>query len=213
MKRLTLLDHEDRDGLAAAAQALRDGLVVAYPTDTLYGLAVDPRNSAAVTRLFGLKGRALDKAVPLIASDVEQVMACAILTPLAERLGVSFWPGPLTLVLRSREGLDPRVIAADGTVALRIPDQPIAQALAHAAGFPVTATSANPSGAPATADPLEVARSLPAVDVLIDGGRAPGGAASTIVDATGTVPVLVRAGAIAWDRVLESLGPASSPVP
>lgn len=212
MNRLRILDHSDGDGLQAAAQALGDGLVVAYPTDTLYGLAVDPRNSDAVSRLFALKGRPPGKAVPLIACDLEQVMACAIVTPLAERLGVSFWPGPLTLVLRSRAGLDPRVTSADGTVALRVPDQPIARTLAQAAGFPLTSTSANPSGTPATADPLEVERSLPAVDVLIDGGPAPGGPASTIVDATGTVPVLLRAGAIAWDRVLESLGPASSSV-
>ena len=202
------------DGDAAvqvAVAAMRSGLVVAYPTDTLYGLAVDPANSGAVTKLFSLKGRALDKAIPLIAADVGQVRAWTTMTPLAERLAAAFWPGPLTLVLRAAVEMDVRVMAEGGTVAIRVPDQPIARALAAAAGCPVTSTSANPSGLPPTADPDEVARALPAIDVLIDGGVTPGGAPSTIVDATGTQPVLIRAGAIAWERVLESLGPASTP--
>ena len=202
------------DGDAAvqvAVAAMRSGLVVAYPTDTLYGLAVDPANSGAVTKLFSLKGRALDKAIPLIAADVGQVRAWTTMTPLAERLAAAFWPGPLTLVLRAAVEMDVRVMAEGGTVAIRVPDQPIARALAAAAGCPVTSTSANPSGLPPTADPDEVARALPAIDVLIDGGVTPGGAPSTIVDATGTQPVLIREGAIAWERVLESLGPASTP--
>jgi len=202
------------DGDAAvqvAVAAMRSGLVVAYPTDTLYGLAVDPANSGAVTKLFSLKGRALDKAIPLIAADVGQVRAWTTMTPLAERLAAAFWPGPLTLVLRAAVEMDVRVMAEGGTVAIRVPDQPIARALAAAADRPVTSTSANPSGLPPTADPDEVARALPAIDVLIDGGVTPGGAPSTIVDATGTQPVLIRAGAIAWERVLESLGPASTP--
>ena len=202
------------DGDAAvqvAVAAMRSGLVVAYPTDTLYGLAVDPANSGAVTKLFSLKGRALDKAIPLIAADVGQVRAWTTMTPLAERLAAAFWPGPLTLVLRAAVEMDVRVMAEGGTVAIRVPDQPIARALAAAANCPVTSTRANPSGLPPTADPDEVARALPAIDVLIDGGVTPGGAPSTIVDATGTQPVLIRAGAIAWERVLESLGPASTP--
>ena len=202
------------DGDAAvqvAVAAMRSGLVVAYPTDTLYGLAVDPANSGAVTKLFSLKGRALDKAIPLIAADVGQVRAWTTMTPLAERLAAAFWPGPLTLVLRAAVEMDVRVMAEGGTVAIRVPDQPIARALAAAADCPVTSTSANPSGLPPTADPDEVARALPAIDVLIDGGVTPGGAPSTIVDATGAQPVLIRAGAIAWERVLESLGPASTP--
>ncbi len=208
MTRLTLASG---DVAATAAGALRRGLVVAYPTDTLYGLAVDPASADAVTRLFALKGRALDKAIPLIAADLDQVRAWTTMTPLAERLAAAFWPGPLTLVVASSERLDARVRGESGTVAIRVPDQAIARQLAAAVGRPLTSTSANPSGVPATADPDEVARALPAVDVLIDGGMAAGGAPSTIVDATGTTPVLLRAGAIAWNRVLESLGPASTP--
>jgi L-threonylcarbamoyladenylate synthase len=208
--RVTVPGNRDA-AVRAAVDAMRRGLVVAYPTDTLYGLAVDPANHEAVTRLFALKGRALGHAVPLIAADAAQVRACARLTPLAERLALAFWPGPLTLVLEATSGIDDRVLGNGGTVAIRVPDHMVARALAAAAEGPVTSTSANPSGQPPTADPDEVARSLPAVDVLIDGGMAPGGAPSTIVDATGNRPVLIRSGAIAWERVLEFLGPASTP--
>jgi L-threonylcarbamoyladenylate synthase len=210
VRRVTVVGAGDA-AVQAAVEAMRRGLVVAYPTDTLYGLAVDPANAGAVTKLFALKGRDLARAIPLIAADLSQVRAWTTVTPLAERLAEAFWPGPLTLVLRAAVNIDTRVLAEDGTVAIRVPDHAVARALAAAAGCPVTSTSANPSGQPPTADADEVARALPAVDVLIDGGLTPGGAPSTIVDATGSLPVLIRAGAIAWERVLESLGPASTP--
>jgi L-threonylcarbamoyladenylate synthase len=205
------LNGFDPRSLAVAVDALRRGLVVAYPTDTLYGLAADPRSSDAVDRLFALKGRAADKTTPLIAADVEQARRHVRITPLASRLASLFWPGPLTLVLESVGSVDARVLGERSTVAIRVPDQPLAQALARAAEHPITSTSANRSGGAPTAEPDEVARQLPSLDVLLDGGPARGGAASTIVDATGHVPVLLRAGAIAWERVLESLGPASTP--
>lgn len=194
-----------------AVEALRNGQVVAYPTDTFYGLAVDPGNGDAVTRLFALKGRALDKAIPLIAGSVDQVRAWTRMTPLGERLAGAFWPGPLTLVLSAAHAIDSRVLGDRGTVAIRVPDEPVARALASMAGCPVTSTSANLSGQLPTADPAEVERTLAAIDLLLDGGLTRGGAPSTIVDATGAGPVLLRAGAIAWERVLESLGPASTP--
>jgi L-threonylcarbamoyladenylate synthase len=207
--RVTVVGNGDA-ALRAAVEALGRGLVVAYPTDTLYGLAVDPTNAAAVTRLFALKGRALDKAIPLIAGDVDQARAWAVLTPLAERLAGAFWPGPLTFVLASAAALDARILGDGGTVAIRVPAHGLAAALALAAGRPITSTSANPSGQPPTADPDVVGRALPAVDVLLDAGVTEGGAPSTIVDVRGREPVLIRAGAIAWERVLESLGPAST---
>lgn len=202
---------EASEAVQPGVDALRGGHVVAYPTDTLYGLAVDPANAAAVTRLFALKGRALDKAIPLIAGSVDQVRAWTRLTPLGERLAEAFWPGPLTLVLAAARAIDARVLGDGGTVAIRVPDEPVARALATLAGCPITSTSANPSGQAPTAHPDEVERTLPALDVLLDGGSTRGGAPSTIVDATGPGPVLIRAGAIAWERVLESLGPASTP--
>lgn len=194
--------------LALAAQAIRSGRLVAFPTDTLYGLAADPRSPEAVARLFALKGRKVGKAVPLVAADLEQVTACAVLTPAARRLAERYWPGPLTLVLPSRPGLVPALLGDGATIGIRVPNHPLARALARHAGHALTATSANPSGTLPTADPDEVARTLPALDVLLDAGRAPGGPPSTIVDLTGSAPRLVRAGAVPWDRVLESLGPA-----
>lgn len=208
---MTRLTASPMDVDVKAADAVRQGLVIAYPTDTLYGLAVDPTNSDAVARLFALKGRAPDQAIPLIAADVDQVRAWTRLTPLAERLARAFWPGPLTLVLEASREIDPRVLGRGRTVAIRVPDQDVARALAAGVGAPVTSTSANPSGRPPTANPDEVVAALPALDVLIDDGLTRGGAPSTIVDATGDQPVLIRAGVIAWERVLESLGPASTP--
>jgi L-threonylcarbamoyladenylate synthase len=194
--------------LGRAADAIRSGQVVAYPTDTLYGLAVDPLSVVALERLFRLKGRDSDRAVALIAADGDQVAHVAEISPLAARLAARFWPGPLTLLLPARPSLAPAVVR-DGLVGVRVPDHAVARTLARLAGCPVTATSANPSGDPGTPDPDRVARLLPKVDVLVDAGTSPGGNPSTIVNVSGATVELVRAGAIAWERVLESIGSAA----
>lgn len=189
-----------------AAAILRRGGVVAYATDTLYGLAADPRSADAVARLFRVKDRDAGHAVPLIAADSEQVSEAAVMSPIGERLAQAFWPGPLSLVLDARPAISPQVQAADGSIAIRIPQSDIARALARAFGFCITATSANLSGEPPTADPIEVALSLDSrIDFVLDRGMAPGGAPSTIVDTRGPTVRLVRAGAVPWERVLESL--------
>ena len=184
---------------------IREGLVVAYPTDTLYGLAVDPRNAAAVRRLYELKGRAEGSALTLIAADVAHVRAAGEMTPPAERLAARWWPGPLTIVVRARSILAREMLAGGGTVGLRIPDHVVAIALARDAGFCVTATSANRSGATAAATPAAVAAALPDVDAILDAGPARGGAPSTIVDATNRDVAMVRPGVVPWERVLKSL--------
>ncbi len=188
-----------------AADQLGKGHVLAFPTDTLYGLAADPRNASAVGKLYRIKGRAVDEAVPLIAADVGQLDACRTeLPPIARRLMDHFWPGPLTLVVPAWGGLCPELLGGRNTVAVRVPDHPIARAIARAFGHPITSTSANRSGQPGTADPAEVRRVLGAqLDGLIDAGPSPGGLPSTIVDATGPVLRLIRAGAVPWERVLE----------
>jgi L-threonylcarbamoyladenylate synthase len=185
--------------------ALRAGDVVAYPTDTLYGLAVDPRNAAALRRLFDLKGRASDTAVPVIACDLEQVEAHAgRLSDFDRRLASRFWPGPLSLVLDAWPSLAPGVAAADGTIAVRVPDQAIARAIARLAGHPVTATSANRTGeSPATTAGETIAALGGAIALVVDGGPTTGGAPSTIVRVREGRPFLVREGAIPWSRVLE----------
>lgn len=184
---------------------IREGLVVAYPTDTLYGLAVDPRNEQAVRRLYDLKGRPEESALTLIAADVAHVRAAGDMTPQAERLAARWWPGPLTIVVRARPILARGMLAGGVTVGLRIPDHLVAVALARDTGFCVTATSANRSGATAAVTAAAVAAALPDVDAILDAGPARGGASSTIVDASTRVVGLVRQGVVPWERVLKSL--------
>jgi L-threonylcarbamoyladenylate synthase len=192
--------------LQPAATWLAEGGIVAYPTDTFYGLAADPASAEALRRLFDLKGRALDVAVPLIASSREQVEQSfgALVGPSA-RLAAAFWPGPLSLVLDAPSWMTSAVHGGRGTAAVRVPDHAVARALADAFGRPVTATSANRSGDQPAAEAAALAwlGADPRVFV-IDAGPTQGGAPSTIVDARGDVLVCVRAGAIAWDRVLTS---------
>ena len=181
---------------------------MAYPTDTLYGLAANPASASAMAQLYRIKGRPVDLAVPLIASGVDQsrIGWRAVLGPASRRLAARFWPGPLTLIVPAWSGLDARVHAGLWTVAIRVPDHPVATMLARLCGWPITSTSANKSGEAATEDPGVVRAALgDELDALIDAGPSPGGAPSTIVDARGDTPRLVRAGAVPWERVLESL--------
>ncbi len=182
---------------------IRRGGVVVIPTDTLYGLAADPFQAAAIARVFEVKGRAADQPIPLVAADMAQVEAhLALLTETGRRLAAAFWPGPLTLLVAAPRTLAAAVSAGTGRVGVRVPDNLIAQSVCLAAGHPVTATSANRSGEPATADPDDVERALgDRVDLLLDGGVTRGGAPSTIVDITTPAPSLVREGAIPWTRV------------
>jgi len=191
--------------IAEAVDALRAGRVVAFPTDTLYGLAVDPRRPDAVERLFRLKGRDARTAVPLVAATLEQAMLVANFTERERRAAAAFWPGPLTIVAPANSAVTPEARGGQGTVAIRVPAHEIARALARAFEFPITATSANRSGQPAADSADSVAAVLPDVDVLVDGGRAPGGAPSTIISFDDTRPILLREGAVSWERVIKSL--------
>lgn len=192
-----------RDALQEAAKWIRSGGVVAIPTDTLYALAADPFRADAVARVFAVKGRAAERALPLIAADVEQVAAhLGRLTSVGERLAQRFWPGPLTLLVTAPPTLANGVTGGTDRVGVRVPKDYVARAICRATGRPITATSANVSGQPATANPGEVERMLGThIDLLIDGGATPGGPPSTIVDITEQPPRLVRAGAIPWDEI------------
>jgi L-threonylcarbamoyladenylate synthase len=196
-----------RDAIEEAAKWIVLGEVVALPTDTLYGLAVDPFSADAVARLFAAKGRAEDRAIPLIAADRGQVERhIGPLTPLASRIADRFWPGPVTMLLPAPRAMAPAVSAGTGKVGVRVPDDRCARAICAAAGRPVTATSANVSGEPATADPSEVEHALgDRIMFLFDAGPARGGAPSTIVDVTDAQPALIRAGAIAWEEIQRCL--------
>jgi L-threonylcarbamoyladenylate synthase len=186
-----------REALDRALRVLGEGGMVAYPTETFYGLGVRFDDASALGRLFEIKGRPSDKPVSLIVgTEASLSLVAAEVTTAARRLIDSYWPGPLTILFRAREGLND-ALTLEGKVAVRVPGESFGLNLARALAFPITATSANPSGGepPSTAE--EVARLLPeGVDLLIDAGPTPGGKPSTVVDASGEELRLLRAGAV-----------------
>ena len=196
-------ESPQRDAIQEAAKWILAGGIVAIPTDTLYGLAADPFSAAAVARVFAVKGRDAARALPLIAADAAQVARhVGDLSRRGERLAERFWPGPLTLIVRAPATLVADVTGGTGTVGVRVPADAVARAICAACARPLTATSANVSGAPATSDPDQVERTLgDRLDLLIDTGPTRGGLPSTIVDVTSEEPILVRAGAIAWEEI------------
>ena len=201
------VEHCVAEDLAPAAAWLRAGGVVAMPTDTFYGFAVDIRNASAVRQLFALKGRDRRAALPLIAANLAQVVACG--GPLESReaaLASAFWPGPLSIVRDAPVWVVPEVHGGHRTVAIRIPAHLVARRLCEAWGGVLSATSANLSGSPSV-DRVEGLGELlhdPRVFV-IDAGVTPGGLPSTLVDVRSSQPVLLREGATPWSRVLDFL--------
>jgi L-threonylcarbamoyladenylate synthase len=185
---------------------LMSGRLVIFPTDTFYGLGAVPAQAESVRAIFDVKGRDDRQAVPIIAASLEvvrQVIGSSWSDSL-DRLARGFWPGPLSLVVRAPAGVVADAVHGGlGTIAVRVPDNAVARAVAAAAGGLVTATSANRSGAP----PVRQAGALDAVALdprvlIVDGGETPGGAPSTIVDLESGAPQIVRAGAISPDRVM-----------
>jgi L-threonylcarbamoyladenylate synthase len=183
--------------IAEAAAAIRRGEIVAYPTETFYGLAVDGLDPAALDRLFTLKGRDGEKASALLVTDLAMFATLCTEVPIrARELAAAHWPGPLTLALPARPDL-PAGIVYQGFVAARMSSHPLAEALVALAGHPITATSANPAGgAPArTAAEVRDHFGLGAFH-LLDGGQTPGGAPSTLVRLRGNQVEVLRQGAI-----------------
>ena len=207
MTRLTVDPHgPDPATVAAAVDVLHGDGIVAYPTDTLYGLAVDPRSDRAVKRLFSVKARDPGSAVTLIAADVTQAQEAGRFGTPEMALARAFWPGPLTIVVPVSDTLSRWLTGDLRTVGVRVPAHPVARAIAVAFGWCITATSANLSGRPPAMTADEVAAALAErIDAVVDAGPAPGGPPSTIVEVAEGRPVLRRPGAIEWDRVLESL--------
>ena len=205
--RVRVGDEATAVSLGTAVEVLAGGGVVAYPTDTVYGLAVDPRRKDAVDRLCRLKGRAKGVGVPLIAESRQQVETClGELPSLGRQLVRRFWPGPLTIVFDPRNTLVAAVHATDGSLAVRVPRCDVARRLAGLCGHPITATSANRTGMAPAATGQDVVDALgEAVALVVEQSGRLTGDASTIVDARGTHPALLRAGAVPWDRVLQSL--------
>ena len=192
------VSHPAASALETAARLLRARGLVAFPTETFYGLGANALDEAAVARVFHAKGRPADKPLLVLVDSLEMVAEVARdVSALARRLMARYWPGALTLVLRAHAGLPDALTAGTGTIGVRLPGHPVARALVGAFGGPVTAPSANPHGqaSPRTADEV-IAGLAERVDLVLDGGATPGGPASTLLDLTRTPPVVLRAGAV-----------------
>ncbi len=190
-----------------AAAALRAGGVIAYPTETFYGLGALVSLGAAVERLAGAKGRPDGKPLPLLAADLAQVAQVTELDPLARRLAEAFWPGPLTLVLPARPGLHPAITGGDASVGIRVTSSAVAAALARAAGGPLVSTSANLAGAPPAASASDLDPTLrDRLDLVLDAGPTPGGLPSTVVAVEGGRLRLLRTGAVAAAAIEAAAG-------
>jgi len=195
--------------IGAAAAALRGGALVAFPTETVYGLGALAGDAGAVARLYEAKGR--PRFNPLIAhvADLAAAARVAALPPLALRLAAAFWPGPLTLVAPRRAGADVCDLAGAGlaTVAVRVPAHPLAQALLRAVGRPVAAPSANISGRVSPTTAAHVLEGLAGrIAGVLDGGACPVGVESTIVGFDGETPALLRPGGVAAEAIEDALG-------
>ena len=205
--RSTRLLPADRAGIAAAARLLAEGKLVAFPTETVYGLGADATDARAVARLYEAKARPAFN--PLIAhvADLAAARRAGIFTLLAEKLAAKFWPGPLTLVVPATAFVCELARAGLPTVALRVPAHTIAQQLLAAFGKPVAAPSANRSGHVSPTLPAHVIADLEGrIDAMLDGGASPLGLESTIVDCTGAAPLLLRPGGVPRADVERTLG-------
>lgn len=189
----------DASSVTDAAGLIRDGQLVAFPTETVYGLGADATNGEAVARIFAAKGRPSFNPLIVHVPELSAAMKFGVFSPLAQRLAAAFWPGPLTLVVQRQPGtpISDLVSAGLPTLALRVPANAIAQALLRATDRPLAAPSANRSGHVSSTRAEHVAADLDdRVSMILDGGATTHGLESTIVDATGSEIVLLRSGAI-----------------
>ncbi len=186
-----------------AAQILKSGGVVAYPTESFYGLAVDIKNETAIRKLFSLKGRASGEPVLLLIPASESLKFYAARVPItAKRLMDAFWPGGLTLVFEAKKEVSSLLTAGTGKIGLRLSSHPIAVALAEAVGSAITGTSANLSGAPPCSTPEAVSHALGnAVDKILNGGETPGQKPSTVLDLTTRPHTLLREGLVSREML------------
>ena len=200
------------DNLGQVAATIKRGGVIAFRTDTFYGLGANPFNRSAVQKIHDLKGREDDKPILVVLSDAKHIDR---LIPARSRafgnLAERFWPGPLTIIGRAADDLPNELTAATKTVGVRLPDDDKVRALIEVCGGALTATSANPSGQPPARTAAAVEHYFDArLDLIVDGGATTSDAPSTVVDATADEITLVREGVIPWRDIL-SAGHAQSP--
>ena len=193
----------DPDGIRRAAEQVRNGGVIAYPTETVYGLGADPFRIDALKRIFAIKGRNTQKALIVLIPGIENLHTLTTQTsPNARRLMAAFWPGPLTLIFKAHPNLPSELLGGRSTIALRHSNAPITQDLLSQLKGPITSTSANRSGNPPAESALMAAEELgPNLDLILDGGRAADKKPSTVVDVSGNDISILREGTITAELV------------
>ena len=204
-------EKPETERIDEAFALLNKGAVIAFPTETFYGLGADARNEAAIDKIFGIKGRDFRNPILVVIGERVHLDAFAADVPEdARKLMDRFWPGPLTIVFRAAISVSPKLTAGSGKIGIRLTSHPIAMAISKRLGGPVTATSANLSGAPECSSTAEVLSQLEGkIGGLVDGGKTPGGQGSTIVDATVSPVKVLREGVIPAALIQDTLATAS----
>jgi len=201
---MKLLEAND-DAIRAAAFLIKEGGIVVYPTETVYGIGCVPSDPNAAQRICEIKKRA-DKPLPLICSDIEMVRKIVVMTSAAEKLAAKFWPGPLTIVLVSKVKYSTWVTHGASTLGVRVTEHPVAQKLAKAVGGVIVSTSANISGGEPARSAQEAKEIfMNNVDIILDGGPSPCRESSTVVDLTGEDIWLLRKGPISGKQIMAAL--------
>jgi len=210
MKTLVLKINQkkpEKDKILKAAQILKMGGLVAFPTDTVYGLGADATNGPAVKKIFKVKKRPLSKALPILIGDkTELTLYASGVSAKIKKLTDEFWPGPLTIVVKKKKNIPDVVTAGKKTVGIRVPDNPVALALIIALGRPLAATSANISDKPSPTTAHNVKKYLnKKIDLILDGGKTSLGVESTVLDCTTSPPTLLRPGAIPMEKIEKNI--------
>lgn len=202
-----IISLDDPSAVSTVLELVRQGQVVAIPTDTVYGIAADGFNADAVEKLFIAKDRPSHKAIMLLLGDYADLEKTAeYISPTAQRLAQRFWPGGLTLVVHARQELPANLRAETNTIGVRLPDSDLVRELVRALGRPLAATSANRSGGANPRTAQEVLNDLDGrIALILDGGATPGALASTVLDCTTDPPRVLRAGAIAIETLEDFL--------
>ncbi len=200
-----ILPTENHESIDTAITLLKEGDIIAYPTDTVYGLGCDPFQASGIIKLFEAKGRDSNKAIAILIGSIEQARFITDhMTDMALRLCEQFWPGGLTVIVPRKNSL-PELISNTDRIGIRIPDHPVALKILNEYG-PLATTSANLSGKPNTRTAQEVYKQLESrVPLILDGGECPGGIPSTVVDCSNDEPVILREGPISEQEIRKTL--------